>query len=87
MTDEVQFFEGQPKFRREEFYEEKPGFGAKLAKLVMRLSGGLIKTENQANWILAGLALIAIIVSLFLFFGGKEEQSGYPEDIKTIQAL
>ncbi len=74
----VQFHEEGPQFKRGEFYGQKPGFGTKLAKLIMRLSGGLIKTEQQANYALLGLVAMAIIVSLFLFFGGGEGNSKSP---------
>ncbi len=66
----VQFHEEGPQFKRKEFYGQKPGFGAKLAKLVMQLSGGLIKTEQQAYYVILGFVVLAIIISLVLIFGG-----------------
>lgn len=41
----------------------------KIVKLVVKYSGGLIKKDEQANYVLFGFVIIAIIVSLFLFFG------------------
>lgn len=41
----------------------------KIIKLVMKSSGGIIKEEKYAEYLLLGLVLIATVVSLFLFFG------------------
>jgi len=38
----------------------------KLISWVMNHSGGLIKDENQAGYVLMGTAVVVIIVSLFL---------------------
>ncbi|OHA09367.1 MAG: hypothetical protein A3B37_02275 [Candidatus Sungbacteria bacterium RIFCSPLOWO2_01_FULL_59_16] len=43
----------------------------KVVQWVMRYSGGLIQSEKQANYVLLGLAAVAIITSLFLFFGNS----------------
>lgn len=41
----------------------------KIVGFVIKYSGGYIKDERQANYVLIGFAVVAIIVSLFLFFG------------------
>jgi len=41
----------------------------KLIQWVLKYSGGLIKDERQANYVLIGFAVLAIIVSLVLLFG------------------
>ena len=48
------------------FYFETP----KMIQWVIKYSGGLIKTEKQANYVLIGFVVVAIIISLFLVFGG-----------------
>ena len=39
-----------------------------MIKLVMKFSGGLVKSERQAVYVLLGFVVIAIAISLFLFF-------------------
>jgi len=39
----------------------------KMVKIVMKLSGGAIKDQKQAEYVLLGVALIAFLISLFLF--------------------
>ncbi|MBU3969062.1 hypothetical protein KJ991_02525 [Patescibacteria group bacterium] len=43
----------------------------KVVRWVMKYSGGLIKDEKQASYVLIGFVALAIIVSLFLLFGGS----------------
>lgn len=38
---------------------------------MIKYSGGLVKDEKQANYVLLGFVALAIIISLFLFFGGS----------------
>ena len=52
----------------------------KIIQWVIRYSGGLVKDEKQASYVLIGFVAVAIIVSLFLFFGGGEKQETLPED-------
>lgn len=42
----------------------------KMVRLVMKLSGGAIKEQKQAEYILLGFVVLAILVSLFLVFSG-----------------
>ena len=53
------------------FFPETP----KMIRWVIKCSGGLIKDERQANYVLIGFVVVATIVVLFLFFGG----GGSPE--------
>jgi len=48
----------------------------KIIQWVIRYSGGLVKDEKQANYVLIGLVALAIIISLFLFFGGGNNTAG-----------
>lgn len=42
----------------------------KMVGWVMKLSGGIIKEQKTAEYILLGFAIVAISISLFLFFAG-----------------
>ena len=44
----------------------------KTVQWVMKYSGGYIKDEKQANYVLIGLVTLVIIISLFLIFSGRE---------------
>lgn len=60
MSNEVQFdFEDE---KRPEYSHS----GSKLVKVVIKLSGGRVD-ETQANYILLGIALVAFVLSFFLF--------------------
>jgi len=64
----------------------KTSEASKMAQWIMKISGGKIKEEQQAEYILLGFAIIAIIVSLFLMFGGninvvQNEAPIYQEDL------
>jgi hypothetical protein len=59
---------------------------SKMVKLIMKLSGGAIKDERQAEYMLLGFSVLAIIISLFLFSGGnvntgKNQHPIYQEDL------
>ena len=47
------------------FADETP----KIVQLVIKWSGGTI-TERQAEYVLFGFVVLAIVISLFLFFSG-----------------
>ena len=44
--------------------------GGVLAKLVMKFSGGAVKTSNQAQLVLLGIMALAIIVTMVMIFKG-----------------
>jgi len=48
------------------FNSENP----KIVQWVIKYSGGYIKDEKQASYVLIGFIAVAIIISLFLIFGG-----------------
>ena len=52
----------------------------KVVQWAIKYSGGLVKNEKQANYVLIGFAALAIIISLFLFFGGGSGKSGKNEE-------
>lgn len=63
MSNEVQF-----DFEEEQRQSIKPKEST-FVRLVMKCSGGFIKDKTQANYILLGFAMLAIIISLLLFSG------------------
>ena len=63
---------GKVVFEGEEFQRTRQSFQTptpKIVEWVIRYSGGAIKDEKQANYVLIGFVAVAIIVSLFLLFG------------------
>ena len=49
------------------FYPGTP----KIIQWVIKYSGGLVKDEKQANYVMIGFVAVAIIIALFLIFGGR----------------
>lgn len=75
-------------FEEEEFQHSTRTFGSENSKIirwVMRCSGGIIKNEKQANYVLLGFVILAIIISFFLIFGDGKT-AGSPKDIKILPA-
>ena len=56
--------------------EEAP----KMVSLVMKYSDGLIQSKKGADYVLLFFVVIALFVSLYLFFGGKKSTSTYTPD-------
>jgi hypothetical protein len=42
----------------------------KMIQWVMKHSGGLVKDEKQANYVLLAFVVVTVIITLFLIFGG-----------------
>ena len=60
----------------------------KMVRLVMKLSGGAIKEQKTAEYVLLGFVVIAISISLFLLFSDKnisEEIS--PELLQQMESM
>ncbi len=60
-------------FGGDEFQRTRQSFQTptpKIVQWVIKYSSGYIKDEKQASYVLIGFVAVAIIVSLFLFFGG-----------------
>ena len=47
------------------FFPETP----KMVQWVIKYSGGLIKDERQANYVLIGFVVVIVVIVLFLIFG------------------
>jgi hypothetical protein len=77
MNGDIQFKE---QWRPQQFVPKKT-WGEKLAGFLVKYSGGLIKDETQASYVIIGLVVVAIIVSLFLFFGGGRPKPSSKEQI------
>ena len=59
-------------FEGEEFQRTRQSFQTptpKIVEWVIKYSGGAIKDEKQANYVLIGFVAVAIIVSFFFVFG------------------
>ena len=57
----------------------------KIVQWVIKYSDGYVKDEKQANYVLIGFVMVAIIISLFLIFGGGGNTGRKElERIKTI---
>lgn len=70
-------------FEGEEFQHSTRSFqdeNSKMPQWIINHSGGKIKNENTANFVLILFAILIIIISLFLFFSGGKT-TGSPEDI------
>ena len=72
-------------FEGQEFQHSPQSFQTttpKIVEWVIKYSGGAIKDEKQANYVLVGFVVLAIVVSLFLFIEGGA--SGDPKDTKVL---
>lgn len=70
-------FEGEESQRtRQSFRTPTP----KIVEWVIKYSGGYVKDEKQASYVLVGFAALAIIISLFLFFGGGNSVPPLPPE-------
>jgi hypothetical protein len=67
-------------YKAVKFYEETTA--PKMIKSVMKLSGGIIKEERQAEYVLLVFVVIALAISVFLFWRGKSDTLQF--DIKNI---
>jgi len=63
-------FEGGQRYTRS-YYPETP----KIIQWVIKYSGGHIKDGKQASYVLLGFVAVAIVISLFLIFGGGKDDS------------
>ncbi|HEY4513281.1 MAG TPA: hypothetical protein VJH06_02095 [Candidatus Paceibacterota bacterium] len=79
----------EPKHAVEGVKFETPSYGAvkyyketatpKMVQLVTKWSGGAIKEERQAEYVLLGFVVLAIVVSLFIFLKSGPSTESPPE--------
>lgn len=70
----------------DEYGNTRPRYGedtsdSKMVKLAIKHSGGLIKDKKQANFVLLGIALVAVIISLFVSFSGGKAKPVYNKNV------
>jgi len=68
------------------FFPDTP----KMVQWVIKHSGGLVKDERQANFVLMGIIALAIIISLVLIFGSggtSYDDQSYNESIYEEELL
>ncbi len=70
-------FENEWRQPAQDYYLKTP----KMSQWIINHSGGLVKNRKQASYVLLGFAVVAVIVSLVLFFGGRNAKTLYKEDI------
>lgn len=77
-------FEGEEFHRPIQSFKSQPH---KIVEWVIKHSGGLIKDENQANYVLIGFVAVAIIISLFLVFKGIGNSNAKPLTNNQIEQI
>jgi hypothetical protein len=73
----VQFEEDQWKSSLPSFAEEGPW----IVRLLIKYSGGTVKDQRTAEYVLLGVVVVAVGISLFLFFGMNNIEKVNIEDI------
>ena len=56
----------------------------KIVQWTMRLSGGLLKNEQQATYVILAILGIIIVISLFIGYGWGKSGMELPEGAKVI---
>jgi hypothetical protein len=56
-----------------------------MVRLVFRLSGGAIKEQRQAEYLLLGIVVLAISISIYLFFGNSSGATPSKIDSSMLQ--
>lgn len=62
-------------------YDDEDAGDSKMVRLAIKHSGGLIKNKKQANFVLLGIALVAVIISLFVSFSGGKAKPVYNKNV------
>ena len=56
----------------------------KMVQIIIKYSGGLIKNEEQADYLIFALAIVALIISFHLFFNAGKPERENLIDIRKI---
>lgn len=75
MNGDIQF---KKELEKPQQFVLQKSWGEKLAEFLVKYSGGLIKNEKQASYVILGFVALAIIISLYLFFGGGKTETKTP---------
>ena len=95
LTKNTELNDALKEFEAKSQVEQKPqkqavetlGEVSGMAKWVVKLSGGKITEQRQAEYVLLGFVILAIAISVFLFFGEGSNSSSnnklpiYQEDL------
>ena len=57
-------------YQVQKLYQERTS-PSKIIDWIIKYSGGIIKDESQASYVVIGFVIISIIISGFLLFGGN----------------
>ena len=68
--------ESSPTYAAIKYYKDTAE--PKMVKGVIKLSGGAIKNQKQAEWLLFGFVVVAVGVSVWLFFFGGNNVKKVP---------
>lgn len=78
MTEEkLQFGEKPITMSSAYFQEEK----SKMAQWVINFSGGHVKTEKQANYVLWAIFAILTVLIIYTFFGGRSSSPNFSSGV------
>src|SRR3989344_2187890 len=56
----------------------------KMVQLVVKFSGGYIKDEKQANYVLFGLVILMFALTFYFLFSGGDKTKPLPVDLQQI---
>ena len=60
----------------------------KMVKAVIKISGGSVKNQKQAEWILLGFVVVAVGISIYLiFFMGHKPQAITPVMLELVKQM
>lgn len=65
------------------FYEQTDA--PKIVKLVMKYSGGVVKEQKTAEYVLFAFVIITMSVSVYLFFSGQNSSRPSPDQLEQMR--
>ena len=72
-------------YRAIKFYKEN--VAPKMVSAVIKYSGGAVKGQRQAEWVLLGFAILMMGISIYLVFGGVNNNSMTKEQQAQIKKV
>ena len=64
-------------FREQRAQSRHTSGTSKMIRIIVKLSGGLIKNERQANLVLLGIVVVCVLITFLVLRGGGEEVLPY----------